>query len=402
MVLVEVSITEDSAVATLLALDRNEFIFPHAPAVEGALCVRADLSHYAPIASRQHFLNGLASFLGLERSNITLGHGAEDLILRLLLLHRQERRSVVMPSFSWGEYSRMVGSLGLGTNWIPMVTSQSSAKGSKEWLEIDLGALAQILGTLSPTAARQTLVLLPTTNNPTGSRCDHEALISIVDANPSIVFLLDAVYEPLPSPLLPAVGMRPNVHIIGSMSKFFGLPGLRLGFCTGPVPEAFQMALGPGGWAFSVAEAALASWEYYRDVRLSMTQDAAQLASLPLRHLVVHGSAAPFVLVDGGILPSHERPNLQDAVAQSCEQISLVKPKCFVHEGKFWMRFGLGPTPVVAAVAEFLSQWDCQMDSLRPGLGDRAGARWQTTQQAAQESTPAPKQPQGPLEQNLA
>ena len=331
----------------LLELDRNEFLFPHVAAVTAALRTAPDLSHYAVRQAAGQFRRELGHFLSVDPACLTLGHGAEDLLLRLLLLYRCNHDTVVIPSFSWGEYDRMAASLGYSIRHAPMVS-----QGTQGALAVDSGAVADIL--LGEVPAH-TIVLLATTNNPTGSRLPDQALEDLIARFPECVFILDGVYETLPGDLFARLAAHPRVHVLGSMSKFFGLPGLRLGFCTGALPEAFDMALGHGAWTLDVARAALQSAPYYADVHHAMLGAARHLAEIPLAHLVVHTSVAPFVLVDAG--GNTGMPDWGDVRAH-CERASGVRPKLFVHGGRLWMRFGLGPDPVVRGVRTYLAEWD--------------------------------------------
>ncbi len=332
-----------------LALDRNEFLFPHPVGVCHALAHPADFSHYAARSDVQDFCNRLSSFLAVELGRFAIGHGAEDLLLRLLLLHRRNRSLVVVPEFSWGEYERMSLSLGYDLVTTPMTVRDENPS----TLAVDAEALGKKLCELPQD---QVVVLLATTNNPTGSRMDPQTVLQLVEAFPRVVFILDGVYESLPSPLFfGPLSRRPQVHVLGSMSKFFGLPGLRLGFATGELPDAFHMALGHNSWTLAVARAALHEAGHYQDLRVLMTQAAHGLCLVPLAHLTVFRSAAPFVLV-GTHVPLTSCAQL--ALQQACETKSGVRPKSFVHQGSFWMRFGLGPDSVVAAVSQFLTHWD--------------------------------------------
>lgn len=345
--------------STPVALDRNEFLFEHPEAVRSAISQAPDLSHYAPPSLRHDFNRELAAFLSVKAQSLTLGHGAEDLLFRLLLLHRMKRNTVVMPELSWGEYDRMASSIGYSITKTAMARLPSQIAPR---LVIDLEALAE---RLARGDQRRMVVLLPTTNNPTGSRLATSDLSGLVEQFPQTLFILDAVYEGLPGDLFSRLGQLRNVHVLGSLSKFFGLPGLRLGFATGSLPAAFSMALGHGAWALNAGRAALRCASYYQDIRVGLTAAAADLAGLGLVSLNVYASEAPFVLVDAGPADCAES---YVELQRDCESAAQVRPKYFVHQQHLWMRFGLGPEAIVARVAQFLRLWDSGQNSIRPPL----------------------------------
>lgn len=73
-------------------------------------------------------------------------------------------------------------------------------------------------------------------NNPTGGVVDKPWLENLIKCNPDVCFIIDQSYEyftlePLYSPS-EAVAY-PNVLLLHSMTKHYGIPGLRLGYVTG-------------------------------------------------------------------------------------------------------------------------------------------------------------------------
>lgn len=73
-------------------------------------------------------------------------------------------------------------------------------------------------------------------NNPTGKVTANEEVISVISANPEMVFIIDQSYSSYTTHKVlsagEAVSLR-NVLILNSMTKDFGIPGLRLGYVTG-------------------------------------------------------------------------------------------------------------------------------------------------------------------------
>lgn len=74
-------------------------------------------------------------------------------------------------------------------------------------------------------------------NNPTGSVVDKAYLTKLVERNPQVCFVIDQSYEYFTlRPLFTAAeaAAYANVLLLHSMTKRYAIPGLRLGYVTGP------------------------------------------------------------------------------------------------------------------------------------------------------------------------
>lgn len=94
-------------------------------------------------------------------------------------------------------------------------------------------------GMLAAITPRTRLIFVANPNNPTGTLVSRESLASFVEAVPEhVVLALDEAYlEFLKDPLdlLPVVreGRRPNLLLMRTFSKIYGLAGLRVGYGIG-------------------------------------------------------------------------------------------------------------------------------------------------------------------------
>ena len=87
-----------------------------------------------------------------------------------------------------------------------------------------------------PSGGRGGLLLwLCNPNNPTGQVIPKEILESAIASHPDIIFIIDKSYAPFTKePLIECKNQFPNVILLHSMTKEFVIPGLRIGYITGP------------------------------------------------------------------------------------------------------------------------------------------------------------------------
>jgi aspartate/methionine/tyrosine aminotransferase len=91
------------------------------------------------------------------------------------------------------------------------------------------------------------LVSLTHPNNPTGSKISEDELRQVIELVESLdsYLLFDETYRDmdLENPLPPAATLSPRVVSISTMSKCYGLPGIRIGWLATRDPEILAAAL---------------------------------------------------------------------------------------------------------------------------------------------------------------
>ncbi|NBW82943.1 aminotransferase class I/II-fold pyridoxal phosphate-dependent enzyme [bacterium] len=140
------------------------------------------------------------------------------------------------------------------------------------------------------------LVLLASPNNPTGHDPTPEEIVRLATRFSHHTFLVDRVYKEFSRETFATLGSLDNIITLGSFSKFFGLPGLRVGFAIGKLPAVQSMALGPGPWALQICKAALEDCEYYRGNWKLMADIATRLQEIQTPAGRFMKTQAPFVL----------------------------------------------------------------------------------------------------------
>lgn len=334
---------------TVLRLNRNEYFFQHPEAVTELLAA-GDPSkgrQYTPASVMHRFQAELENALGLaqpqgSQASLCLFHGAEDALLKLLLWKSPHVGGLVLPHFSWSNYTALAEGLSIKTETFPVTESEHA-------FSSNLGALHGLLSQ----ANSPRLVLLATPNNPTGHALNLEEAGTLARRHPAHTFVLDAVYESLPSTVFTLPLAHENVFVLGSLSKFFGLPGLRIGFGVGRFPKAFQLALGFNPAALQVAQTALACRAEYQENWHTMRQEARALFST-WEHSPAQKRAFSLFETQASFFLVRLHQPLSDVEFSSIVEETGALPKTFEHEGQPYLRFGLGPKPVCARIANFL------------------------------------------------
>lgn len=330
----------------MIRLDRNEFLIPHHPRVLQAIerlagDLAAQLTRYERPEQRDEFLAHLARHLGLPtETRGVLGHGAEEILSRLFLWARNRKTVAFVSPLTWDSYFRLAACAQF--DWRPIETTRAED-----------GAFSCKLDSLSKDLAGvggEALVLLTSPNNPSGYSVAPDAVEALCRRFPRSLFVVDTVYDALPSPLLAPLATLENAVVIGSFSKFFALPGMRLGFAFGGgLPEGLEWELGfPPGW-FDIARAALSEHAHYARARGEMRTFLRRVSATSYQRFQVIPSEAPFLLaqVRGEALAEAERLRREDAAG--------IIPKYFSKDGYGdFVRFALGTADINYRVETFL------------------------------------------------
>jgi cobalamin biosynthetic protein CobC len=161
------------------------------------------------------------------------------------------------------------------------------------------------------------LAVMVNPNNPDGRLLDRPTLLAIADRlAPGGLLVVDEAFMDVgvaDASLAGETG-RPNIVVLRSFGKFFGLAGLRLGFALANPQTAARLAAALGPWAVAgpaivIGTAALADVRWQRATRASLETLAHRLDShLTDAGLPVVGGTTLFRLVqtgDAGALFGH-------------------------------------------------------------------------------------------------
>jgi histidinol-phosphate aminotransferase len=211
---------ERYGVDEVVRLNRNEDLFEPLPGWQAA--VEAELANVwmYPEESYSEFREAVADWVGTTPDRIVPAHGTQALIGTLATLFLDPGDAVVVPRPTYGLYAQVCATRGSVVHRVPLRD-----------LRLDLEAVA---AAANENAAR--LVWLCDPNNPTGSLVHEDEWRPFLEALPEgCVVVVDEAYGDYVAPELRlrrerdvAAGLP--LVVLRTLSKLFGLAGLRLGY----------------------------------------------------------------------------------------------------------------------------------------------------------------------------
>lgn len=338
----------------LIYLDRNEYSYPIAPEVAETLknFDPQELCTYTRWF-QQGIKSELSAFIGemynVPEANIVIGYGGEDILKGVIhcFLSEGNKLKILIPTYSWWYYKSIADEVDGQTIMYPLYEDGDRFK-------YDISEIKKIANTEKPA-----MVLLASPNNPTGNslRCDEiEDIISSLPSNTMVI--IDEAYTSFAnkdiSYISKLINKYPNLLIIRTFSKFYGLPGLRLGY--GFMGEGLKkftkfstMYLGYSKLSEKLGIAALKATEYY-DKNAAILQADKELYKAGLNSLdgfLVYESDANFVLVK---YPTHLKESLEKELLNNNIVVKFLN-----EEGlRTHMRITLGTHPINQKVIEII------------------------------------------------
>jgi len=161
----------------------------------------------------------LSSFLGVDMENIIMGNGSVELIYLLAKMVKPKKALLLHPTFS--EYEFAVTSEG-GEIKVLQLKEENDFRINVEEVIASLGDV-QIAFLCNP-------------NNPTGCLTERKDVLAIIEAaaQKGVMMVVDEAFMDFLEnaeefSLIDEIGKRENLFILRSLTKFFALPGLRIG-----------------------------------------------------------------------------------------------------------------------------------------------------------------------------
>ncbi len=173
-----------------------------------------------PDSNSNELREAIAKHYKIEKSNIIMGNGSTELMYLFVESFLKKGEFAVMPAPTFGEYESAVRKTGEEVRFIKLDSN----------FQIDIDNFIKGM-------AGAKIVFLCNPNNPTSLLIPTEQLTKILDAalvQDSLVFLdedfLEFVENEQELSMINKISKYPNLFILRSFTKLFGLTGLRVGY----------------------------------------------------------------------------------------------------------------------------------------------------------------------------
>jgi histidinol-phosphate aminotransferase len=212
---------DEHGITDAIKLASNENPYPPVPAVVEAIAAAAgDVNRYGDHRAAD-LRAAIAGWLDVDVDRVAAGCGSVGLLQQLLLAYVDPGDEVVYPWPSFEAYPIDVQLTGGVEVTVPLVDHT-----------FDLEAVAAAV------TDRTKLVLLANPNNPTGTAVHVEQLRRLVEQVPGdVLVVVDEAYREfvtadLGDPITDLQPGHPNVVVLRTFSKAFGLAALRTGYAV--------------------------------------------------------------------------------------------------------------------------------------------------------------------------
>jgi len=279
----------------IIKMASNENPLGPSPLAMAAIEKALSQLHLYPDGNAFYLKQKLADKLGVTPAHLILGAGSNEIIEFVSHALMRPGAEVVVSQYCFAIYPIMAKMFGAKVVTVP----------AREYGH-DLAAMARAV------TAQTTAMFVANPNNPTGTLASGEAIMKLVnEIPPHVLLVLDEAYLEFldkPTDLLPLIrrGAKPNLLLLRTFSKIYGLAGLRLGYGIGDpelvaVLEKVRQPFNVNSAAQIGARAALEDSEHIHRTRQNNAQGLKfweqALKNLGLPYVP---SAANFILVKTG------------------------------------------------------------------------------------------------------
>lgn len=208
--------------ADIIKLASNENPFGPSPLALAAMEKAIQQSHLYPDGNAFYLRRKLADKLGVEPTNLIFGSGSNEIIEFVGHALLDSNSEVVVSQYCFAVYPIVTALFGA-----KLVTVPAKKFGH------DLPAMVRAI------TPRTKIIFVANPNNPTGTHAEREEVVHLINSVPSNVLLvMDEAYIEFMNDamdLIPLVrrGDFPNLLLMRTFSKIYGLAGLRIGYGIG-------------------------------------------------------------------------------------------------------------------------------------------------------------------------
>ncbi|AET66424.1 histidinol-phosphate aminotransferase [Desulfosporosinus orientis DSM 765] len=201
-----------------IKLDANENPFPWPAEMREALLSEQLAFNRYPDGTGQELKTHIAKYTATPPESILIGNGSDELIQMLLLTFGGAGKSLLIHPPTFGMYQIYARLTETEVVSVPLLNG----------LDLDTEGMLQ-----SAKAPEAQIVIICNPNNPTGSLFPRADILRIVGESGKIVVVDEAYAEFSGESLISEIENYPNLVIMRTFSKAFGMAGLRLGYLVG-------------------------------------------------------------------------------------------------------------------------------------------------------------------------
>ena len=292
-------------------IDFSANINPLGPSQRGLDALHTQLryiSHY-PDATNDDVLNAIADTYGMDKNQIIVGNGAAELLYAICRLPGYTGAFVPAPGFS--EYKEALEASNIPVRDIFYRPREDD--NGKPYFEVPYLALETFAAELKGQDGR-IIVFLGNPNNPDGTLLDKTHIRTVAsmlkDANSLLVIdesFIDFVSnEPLrdnDQSMRSLINEFDNVIVVHSFTKFYAVPGLRIGAAYGNEKLISQLHQYIPSWSVNTlaqayTEAALNDVDYIKRTKQKLNEERAFMydALDVIEGITVYPPSANFIL----------------------------------------------------------------------------------------------------------
>jgi cobyric acid synthase CobQ/L-threonine-O-3-phosphate decarboxylase len=195
---------------------------------------------YYPDPQAERFVKLVADKFELEPSNITAANGSEQLIYAIPRAFKLKKALILVPAYI--DYEKSCRLAGLEVSYAYME--------EKDNFTPNFSQLEQLI-------EKDMLVFIGHPDNPAGTAAEKQQLYQLVAKYPETLFIIDEAFADFCEKdfsLLPNI--PDNVIILRSLTKFFAIPGLRIGLAFASASNSALISAQLPPWSVnSIAQA---------------------------------------------------------------------------------------------------------------------------------------------------
>ncbi|MFW5945386.1 MAG: histidinol-phosphate transaminase [Candidatus Natronoplasma sp.] len=196
-------------------LDKNESPFDLPKDIKNEIfeeCRDIQLNRYPPLTP-ETLEKKIADYVGCSEKKISVGNGSDALLPLLFELFKADQVVISTPTFS-------------------MYSFYAKRKG----LEINNSPLDEnfVITSIWETLEKPSIICICSPNSPTGNVQSRNRIIEALESN-NVVILDEAYVEFSGESTIDLIDEYDNLIVLRTLSKAFGLAGIRVGYAVGPV-----------------------------------------------------------------------------------------------------------------------------------------------------------------------